>query len=221
MKQQILDALKTKFTGVNANILDRIATQLAKTVTTEDQVATAVEGVTKGFIEVIESYGDSRATDATKSAVLNYEEKYNLKDGKKVKQAKTTEPDEPKKDDDTPAWAKAIIESNKSLSERLDRLDGERIAKSRKTELDDILTKLPASLRKGYSRTPLDGSEEEWTERRNEIAEEVAQISKETGAKGAVFGRPTNNGVRSGKGSSTQEASDAEAAAVVDKLNIV
>ena len=45
MKQKILDALKAKFQGVNANVLDRIATKLAATVTTEEQVTTAVAGV--------------------------------------------------------------------------------------------------------------------------------------------------------------------------------
>ena len=44
MKEKILSALKTKFQGVSADILDRIATMLAKTATTEEQVTTAVEG---------------------------------------------------------------------------------------------------------------------------------------------------------------------------------
>lgn len=84
MKYRILAALKAKFSGVSADILDRIAGMLAKTVTTEEQVATAVEGVTEELINVIEGYGDSRATGAQKTAVLNYERKYGLKDGVKV-----------------------------------------------------------------------------------------------------------------------------------------
>ena len=35
MKQQILTALKAKFVGVSDAILDRVATKLAQTVTTE------------------------------------------------------------------------------------------------------------------------------------------------------------------------------------------
>ena len=70
MKQKLFDALKAKFPGVNANVLNRIAEKLAKTVTTDEQVTTAVAGVTQEFIEIIESYGDSRATEAqqTKSS---------------------------------------------------------------------------------------------------------------------------------------------------------
>ena len=44
MRQQILDALEAKFQGVSEKILGRIADKLAKTVTTAEQVATAVEG---------------------------------------------------------------------------------------------------------------------------------------------------------------------------------
>ena len=75
MKKEILEALTTKFPGVSVSILDRIATKLAETVTTAEQVKTAVEGVT--IQQVIESYGDSRATEASntarKNAVKDYE----------------------------------------------------------------------------------------------------------------------------------------------------
>ena len=53
MRQLILDALKTKFTGVSEKILGRIADKLAKTVTTQEQVQTAVDGVQ--FQQVLES----------------------------------------------------------------------------------------------------------------------------------------------------------------------
>ena len=59
MKQKLFDALKAKFPGGNANVLNRIAEKLAKTVTTDEQVTTAVAGVTQEFIEIIESYGDA------------------------------------------------------------------------------------------------------------------------------------------------------------------
>lgn len=82
MKQLILNALKAKFTGVSDSILDRVAAKLAQTVTSADQVQTAVDGVT--LQQVLESYGDSRATQAQQTAVHNYEQKYGLKDGVKV-----------------------------------------------------------------------------------------------------------------------------------------
>ena len=82
MKKIILEALKAKFTGVSNTILDRIAAKLAKTVTSEEQVASVVEAVT--FQQALESYGDSRETEAQQTAVSNYEKKHGLKDGQKV-----------------------------------------------------------------------------------------------------------------------------------------
>jgi hypothetical protein len=54
MRKEILDALKAKFTGVSDAILGRIADKLAKTATTAEQVATAVEGVT--FQQAVRTY---------------------------------------------------------------------------------------------------------------------------------------------------------------------
>jgi predicted Zn-dependent protease len=230
MKEQILTALKAKFTGVNANILDRIAAQLAKTVTTEDKVATAVEGVTMDLINVIEAYGDSRATDAQKTAVQNYEQKYNLKDGEKVKKPETTTttttttPTTEGGDPTTNQLLQQLLDQNKKLTERLDKMDGERTSASRKAELDEILSKLPENLRKAYSRTPVENlTDEQWGTIKGEITTEVESLAKEVGAKGAVFGRPTNGGggkTTGGTSDATQEATEAEATAVVDKLNI-
>lgn len=220
MKDKILTALKAKFTGVNANILDRIAGMLAKTVTTEDQVSTAVEGVTKDFIDVVEGYGDSRATDAQKTAVANYERKHGLKDGEKVTEpAKTEEHNTTEQNASTPAWAQALIDSNKQLTERLNKMEGERTATNRKAELDGIISKLPESMRKGYARISLEGTDDEWTTLKGQIQTEVEAICKETGAKSAVFGRPTGGGTIA-TSSQQQEASSEEVNAVVGKLNI-
>ena len=69
MKKELLEALKAKFVGVSDSILSRIADKLSKTATTAEQVKTAVEGVT--IQQVIESYGDSRATEASNTAREN------------------------------------------------------------------------------------------------------------------------------------------------------
>ena len=130
MKEKILAALKAKFQGVNADILDRIAAMLAKTVTTEDQVTASVEGVTKDYIDVIEAYGDSRATEATQTAVGNYARRHGLKDGKPVAAEQNAgqgaKPGATPPSDGggtaMPDWAKTLIDSNRKLAERLDRL---------------------------------------------------------------------------------------------------
>lgn len=184
MKKELLAALKAKFEGVNESILSRIADKLAKTTTKEEDVATAVSGVT--IQQIIEGYGDSRATEAQQSAVRNYEEKYGLKDGEKLQEPK------PKPQEETmPEWAKQLVKENKTLSERLGRMDGERITAERKQKLSAVFKKLPENLRKPYERMSVDKlSDEEFTALVGEITAEVDEIASSVKSKGAVFGRP-------------------------------
>ena len=83
MKAKVLAALKPKFEGVQDAILGRVADKLVSSgkVAKEEDVATAVAGVT--FQSILVNYGDSRADEAEKTAVRNYEKKHNLTDGKK------------------------------------------------------------------------------------------------------------------------------------------
>lgn len=186
MKQQILTALKAKFVGVSDAILDRVATKLAQTVTTAEQVQTAVDGVT--FQQVLESYGDSRATQATQTAVHNYETKYGLKDGVKV-----TPPVTPPAGgaETVPAWAQALIDSNNSLKNELAQMKTARTTETRKQQISTLIEKLPENLRKAYSRTPVDGlTDEQFTALVGEITTEVGDIQSSIQQKGAVFGKP-------------------------------
>lgn len=133
MKIKLLDALKTKFAGVDAKILDRIAEKLAKTVNSEDDVKTAVEGVT--FQQILDSYGDFRANGAQKSAIENYEKKYNLKDGKVVK----TETGGGGTGDEEPAWFKKYREESEA---RIAAIESERKATERMKLISDTAKEL-------------------------------------------------------------------------------
>lgn len=219
MKKQILEALKAKFQGVSEAILNRIADKLAKTVTTAEQVATAVEGVT--IQQVIESYGDSRATEAQQTAVHNYETKYGLKDGVKVDDGGgsqggqqggvQTVQTQQQGGDAIPTWAQTLIDSNKALTERLNKMDVDRTTATRKQQLQTVIEKLPEKLRKAYERTPVDGlTEEQFNTLFSEISSEVEGIVNETHVKGAVFGRPAAQNGRTNQGNElTQEQVEA------------
>lgn len=223
MKQKILEALKAKFPGVNANVLNRIADKLCKTVTTDEQVTTAVAGVTKEVIEIIESYGDSRATEAQQTAVQTYEQKYGLKDGQKIDNGggsqggqqggtQTVQTQQTAGGEQVPAWAQALIDSNKTITERLNKMDGDRTTATRKQQLSSIIEKLPENLRKAYERTPVDGlTDEQFNTLVGEITSEVDGIVNDKQAKGAVFGRPSaQHGGSSSQGNElTKEQMDA------------
>ncbi|WP_455670235.1 hypothetical protein [Phocaeicola faecalis] len=207
MKKEILEALKAKFSGVSEAILGRIADKLAKTATTQEEVATAVEGVT--FQQVLESYGDSRATEASetarKNAVTDYEKKHGLKDGKKVeaKKPEGKKPEETKpNEEEMPAWAKALVDSNKALSDKLSAIEGEKLAASRKSSLDAILKDAPEKTRQRYEKdfTRMTFKDDDdfnnWI---GEITPYVEDITNEYQAKGGVVTRP-KAGAAGGKG---------------------
>lgn len=221
MKQKILDALKTKFPGVSDAILDRVANKLAQTATTAEQVQTAVDGVT--FQQVLESYGDARANQAQQTAVHNYEQKYGLKDGVKQQsqqqqqqqqtgsQQQTVEQQGGKPNEDIPAWAKAIIDTNKTIVDRMNRLDSERITTTRRQQIDKLIEGLPDNLKKAYGRTPVEGiSDEDFNTLVSEITNEVKDISSQVSQHGAVFGRPTQQG----RGGNGQELSEQQVKAI-------
>ena len=228
MKKELLDALTAKFPGVSATILGRIADKLAKTATTAEQVKTAVDGVT--FQQVLESYGDSRATEATQTAVSNYEKKHGLKDGKKVDGGAPEPEPEPKPDpkggdDLAKTIAAELAKAVKPLQDEIANLKQGRVSETRKQQFGAVIEKLPENFRKGYSRISVDTlSDDEFKTLLDEAKAEVDAIVSETSARGAVLGRPLGNG---GKGTaanhqsgSTQEATAEEAAAVTDKLGI-
>lgn len=214
MKKELFDALKAKFPGVSDSILDRIATKLAKTATTAEQVKTAVEGVT--IQQVIESYGDSRATEASetarKNAVQEYESRYGLKDGVKTTTT-TTGGEQPTGGsatnptggtDEAPAWAKSLIE-------RIDRMENAKTTETRTQQLNAVIGKLPDNLRKAYEHLPVDKySEEDFNKLIGDITTEVEGIADDSAARGGVIGKPSaSQGTQT-----TTELTEAQKAAI-------
>ena len=155
MKEKILAALRTKFQGVDDAILDRIATKKAEGQTDESQIPTIVEGVS--FSDVLTSYGDFRAGDATQSAVRNYEKKHKLKDGKPVENPdpnpKPNPVPTPKPDDLAAIVANAVNAAVKPLSDELAGFKAKEVQTQRSA---DILAKakeygIPESQAKRYA----------------------------------------------------------------------
>ena len=138
--EQILAGLQQKFTGVDTATLTRIATKKAEGVTDETKVNSIVEGIS--FQDVMQNYGDFRAGQAQTSAVSNYEKKHGLKDGKPVKEPEEKK-DEKKgeKKDEVPSWAQALIDSNKSLSEKLSAYEVEKAQAQRYSQISEVAKK--------------------------------------------------------------------------------
>ena len=135
--EQILAGLQTKFSGVDAAILARIATKKAEGVTDAGQVPTIVEGIS--FSDVLTNYGDFRAGDASFKSVQNYEKKHNLKDGKPVETTTTTTTPNPKLEDKTDDMAaiiaNAVSAAVKPLSDKLAQFETEKLQATRQEQI--------------------------------------------------------------------------------------
>ena len=136
--EQILAGLQQKYTGVDTAILTRIATKKAEGVTDETKVNSIVEGI--GFSDVLNSYGDFRAGDASKTAVTNYEKRHNLKDGKPVETTTTTTQQQTteQQPDMAKIIADAVSAAVKPLSDKIAQFETE---KSQATRQEQILAK--------------------------------------------------------------------------------
>lgn len=134
--EQILAGLRTKFQGADDATLQRMASKKAEGVTDESKVNSIVEGIS--FQDVLTSYGDYRADGAQKTAVTNYEKKHNIKDGKPIEEPKPQDPlptPTPQTTEQVPAWAQSLINSNKTLSEKLAAMDAKTKADERNQQI--------------------------------------------------------------------------------------
>ena len=220
-RTQIFEALKAKFTGGNAAVLNRIADRLAKTVTSAEQVTTAVAGITQDIVDMMESYGDARATEAAQTSVRNYEATHGIKDGKPVgggQQAQqtatvtTTQTANPTAGgaEAVPAWAQSLLESNKTMAQEIANLKAERTTTTRRQQLSEIVSKLPEKLRKPYERMAIDSlTDEQFNALVGEVTAEVNDLASDINSKGAVFSTPTANNQGGNNGELTKEQIDA------------
>lgn len=192
IRDEIFALLKTKFEGVDDATIGRVADKLAKTAT---DASAAVDGCT--FAQVLEMYGDSRATEASLSAVRNYERKHGLKDGKVIEAQKQAQQQNAQPQDgnngggEVAELLRELKSQNELLKARLDGIEAKGITKTRMGEIDKIVEKLPEALRKPYGRISVDGlSEEDYTSLKNEISAEVEQLAQAQKANGVVFQQP-------------------------------
>ena len=134
MKEKILVALKTKYKtfGFGDKAFDGVADYLSKTVTEESQIETAISGV-EGLLKSFQ--GDIDTVRNAKSGLQK--ELDELK--KKIENADKDKDKD--KDKDVPAWAQALIDSNKTLSEKLTAYEAEKAQAQRNSQISAVAKK--------------------------------------------------------------------------------
>ena len=170
MRDEILNALKTKFEGVSEKSLGRIADKLANTAQAGEDAQKLADSVT--LAQLLESYGDSRANEAAITSVRNYEEKWGIKNGRAINENKPTnnilvtsdahnlergaqevrQTDAQQQTDISAIVAKAIADAVSPLQQQLAAFQGERTAQTRRERLTEATKSLPEVLRNRYVR---------------------------------------------------------------------
>lgn len=138
MKEKILAAIKLKFPNVNLSQkrLDAIAAKVeAKVIDDETKIDATLDALNE-----IYPMADIAKDDHIRSTLEG-----KLKATQKKKEE--TPQDDPiqEPDADTPAWAKALIEQNKKLSEGLAAIQGEKVANTIKGKASELLKDIPVS----------------------------------------------------------------------------
>ena len=189
MKEKVIEALKTKFEGINDDILTGIADKICKTNTTDEEALNAVNAYS--LQQVIDSYADRRATQAAQTAIKNYEKAHKSEPNKEITAAK----ENAETVQDVPQWAQAIIEQNKQFAAQLATFKEQETTEKRAAQLKSIYSKLPKTMQKAYERIQVGSlSDKDFNSLTGEITTEVNTILSETKARGAVFGTPINAG---------------------------
>ena len=148
MKEKILAALRAKYPGTQAALLDRVADTMAGTVTDETLETVAASDGVKNLLAFFQTEVDRRTTEVVNTAVSNYEKKHNLKDGKLI----FVEP-KPGDDPNTPEWAKALIKQNQDLASKVQNLEKGTVTIGLMDKVKAKLTekKIPEAFLKGRS----------------------------------------------------------------------
>jgi hypothetical protein len=208
-KKKILDLLIAAYAGVSSTILSRIAEKLAKTVNSDEEAQTAAEGVS--FQSIIDAEADRRATDASQTAITNYEKKHSLKEGKPVNEGAGQQQNSQQAssaggdgkegaqggNDLAATIAAAIKSAVEPLTNEIANLKTQKAAEDFNTQLNTAISGASNKFKERVQRdsrflkfdTP--EAQAEWLEA---IKAEAAEDAADNAAQGAVFGRPKTGG---------------------------
>ncbi len=206
MKEKILALLIAKFSGVRKDALAQLAGVLALQAATDEEATGLVEKLTaekaKQFEVEYRKDVDKEVSDANKTYEGNLKKKYDLVEKKNP----NPDPNPNPSPDDTPAWAKALIDQNKALTDRLAAIETGKTVETRLQQLQSRFAEknLPESFTaqklKDFKRMNFQ-SEEEFTEYLTEVDTDITAFSQELADKGLtgqtkpIFGQPNKDGV--------------------------
>lgn len=148
LQQTVMSMLKPKVKafGFSKKVVKSIAAEIADKLDIEEdasdedvnaKIDVAIEAVLP-FMPMIQSQANSQLDEWKKAQTQNEDEDEDDDEDSKPKSTKSTKNKE-KKSDEIPAWAQALIDSNKALNDQLAAIKGEKLTDSRRSKLEDLL----------------------------------------------------------------------------------
>lgn len=189
MKEKILALLLAKFTGVRKDGLARLATALSLQAGDEAEAGELIEKLTAEKVnEFVTDYRkdvDKEVSDANKTYEGNLKKKYDLVE--KANPDPNPNPNPNPTPDETPAWAKALIDQNKSLTDRLAAIETGKTTETRLQQLEGRIKNVPDTMKnkllKDFRRMNFE-SEEAFAEYLGEVETDITAFNQELANKG-------------------------------------
>lgn len=183
MKEKIIAAFKVKYPGINLSKkrLEAIAIKIeAKVIDDETKIDAALAAMDEVY-----AFADIAKDD---DKVRTLEAKLKTPAGETPAEKAAREAAEAaealKVTDDTPAWAKALIEQNKTLAQDLAAIKGEKVASTIKGKATELLKDVPVSY---WGKRPIPESEEALQDFVTEVTTDYATFKKEMTDTGLSF----------------------------------
>ncbi|MBQ3690913.1 MAG: hypothetical protein II937_13780 [Bacteroidales bacterium] len=224
MKDKILEALKTKYSslGLSKEVLDGYADYLSSSITEEAGIEDGIAQI-ENLLKIQQKEFDKIRTTAKKKAEeektttadespkkntanTDIEQKTEEK-GKPVKTEKADTP-EPKKEEEIPSWAKALLGKVEQLEKRNSENDkAQRIEKRRKA-IEEIEKNLQPTDKTNFKYVQLDMPDEDFESFKAERSEIAKQKENELNQRAAVIKPPMVNNNDGSKPQISKERAD-------------
>lgn len=206
MREKILAQLIAKHAGVSKTALGLIADKLAKKVTEESGIEQAITDFDNAVS--ITEYAADLQREADKR-VGEAKKEWDKKNPPKKDPPKTEEGEDPPKNDDTPAWAKSLMDEVKQLKT-------EKVQGGMKTKATELLKEVPAHFWNGRA---LPEKEEDLQTFVDSISADYTAFTQHLVDKGLMTATPPGGGGESGGGGKdlNEKAIDANIKAWADK----
>lgn len=208
--EQIIALLVAKFQGVRKDGLAQVARTIAIQATTEDEAKAIIDKLDVEKVKaVVTDYRkdvDKEVSEANKTYEGTLKKKFDFVE----KKSNPDDDDSTKKtlNDDAPAWAKALIDQNKALADKLNAIEGQKVTDTRLQMLEGKFAGVPDSYksqRLADAKLFINNLDEAgFNEYLTKTESDIAAFNQELADKGLsgqgkpMFGQKDNNGISSG-----------------------